>query len=89
MISRAVAQASMASRVAARRGFHTTRVQFNSPYHYPEGPRTNIPFNPLTRFFYLRYIAFCGTVGLIKPLERSSTDSATATGFGLPFAIAC
>ncbi|KAF2480024.1 IKI3 family-domain-containing protein [Neohortaea acidophila] len=39
----------------ARRGFHSTRPRFASPYHYPEGPRNNIPFNPLTRFFYVRY----------------------------------
>ena len=45
----------------ARRGFHTTRPQFASPYHYPEGPRSNIPFNPLTRFFAVRYWGFMGT----------------------------
>ena len=44
----------------ARRGFHTTRPQFSSPHHYPEGPRNNIPFNPLTRFFFLRYWGFMG-----------------------------
>ncbi|KAI7088685.1 hypothetical protein KC356_g3091 [Hortaea werneckii] len=44
----------------ARRGFSTTRAQFNSPYHYPEGPRSSIPFNPLTRFFALRYWGFMG-----------------------------
>ncbi|KAK2799452.1 hypothetical protein FQN51_006939 [Onygenales sp. PD_10] len=41
-----------------RRGFHSTRAQMSSPYHYPEGPRTNIPFNPMTRFFFWRYWAF-------------------------------
>ncbi|KAK4496199.1 hypothetical protein PRZ48_012179 [Zasmidium cellare] len=41
-----------------RRGFHSTRAQLSSPYHYPEGPRSNIPFNPLTRFFWLRYWSF-------------------------------
>ncbi|EON68865.1 cytochrome c oxidase subunit VIIc [Coniosporium apollinis CBS 100218] len=30
----------------------------SSPYHYPEGPRSNLPFNPLTRFFWLRYWGF-------------------------------
>lgn len=44
-----------------RRGFHSTRAQLSSPYHYPEGPRSNIPFNPLTRFFAFRYWAFMGT----------------------------
>jgi cytochrome c oxidase subunit 7c len=46
---------------AARRGFHTTPRQMGSPYHYPEGPRSNIPFNPMTRFFALRYWGFMGT----------------------------
>lgn len=44
----------------ARRGFHTTRPQLGSPYHYPEGPRSNIPFNPLTKFFAVRYWGFMG-----------------------------
>ncbi|CAZ85563.1 unnamed protein product [Tuber melanosporum] len=42
----------------ARRGLHATPVRLGG-YHYPEGPRSNIPFNPHTRFFYLRFIAFC------------------------------
>ena len=46
---------------AARRGFHTTPRQMGSPYHYPEGPRSNIPFNPLTKWFALRYWSFMGT----------------------------
>lgn len=45
---------------AARRGFHTTPRQMGSPYHYPEGPRSNIPFNPLTRWFAVRYWTFMG-----------------------------
>ncbi|GAB7330380.1 hypothetical protein MBLNU13_g02002t1 [Cladosporium sp. NU13] len=43
---------------AARRGFHTTPRQMGSPYHYPEGPRSNIPFNPLTKWFAVRYWTF-------------------------------
>ncbi|KAK2072927.1 hypothetical protein P8C59_007250 [Phyllachora maydis] len=46
--------------LVARRGFQTTRAQLTSPYHYPEGPRSNIPFNPKTRFFALRYWSFMG-----------------------------
>lgn len=53
--------AMRSSQLVARRGFHTTRPQFSSPYHYPEGPRSNIPFNPTTRFFFLRYWGFMGT----------------------------
>lgn len=49
----------------ARRGAH--QVRNASFYHYPEGPRNNIPFNPKTRFFWLRYWGFCG---MIEPLRR-------------------
>jgi cytochrome c oxidase subunit 7c len=44
--------------MVARRGFHSTRAQMSSPFHYPEGPRSNIPFNPLTKFFVVRYWLF-------------------------------
>lgn len=46
--------------VAARRGFSTTRASLGSPYHYAEGPRSNIPFNPLTKHFFWRYWGFMG-----------------------------
>jgi cytochrome c oxidase subunit 7c len=48
----------MIAQVAARRAFSTTRARLSSPYHYPEGPRTNLPFNTKTRFFALRYWGF-------------------------------
>ncbi|OAX84610.1 hypothetical protein ACJ72_01006 [Emergomyces africanus] len=44
----------------ARRGFHSTRSQMASPFHYPEGPRTNLPFNPMTKYFAWRYWGFMG-----------------------------
>lgn len=63
-----LAQTALRARLAApvaRRGFTTTRArpdQYNfSPYHYPEGPRTNLPFNTQSRFFALRYWGFMGT----------------------------
>jgi len=52
------------AQMAARRGFHSTRTQMSSPYHYPEGPRNNLPFNPLTKFFAFRYWAFMGAFAL-------------------------
>ncbi|KAF2399319.1 cytochrome-c oxidase chain VIIc-like protein [Trichodelitschia bisporula] len=55
-----------ASSAVARRGFTSTRARLSSPYHYPEGPRSNIPFNPLTRFFALRYWGFMAT-GFFAP----------------------
>jgi cytochrome c oxidase subunit 7c len=60
MLSRTAIRASTSTSVVARRGFHATRARMSSPYHYPEGPRSNIPFNPLTRFFAFRYWAFMG-----------------------------
>ncbi|OCL12942.1 hypothetical protein AOQ84DRAFT_311334 [Glonium stellatum] len=55
MLSRSTFRASRTATVIARRGFQSTRAQLSSPYHYPEGPRSNIPFNPLTKWFALRY----------------------------------
>ncbi|SPO03334.1 probable cytochrome-c oxidase chain VIIc [Cephalotrichum gorgonifer] len=53
--------ARIASRAIARRGFHTSRAQFSSPYHYPEGPRSNIPFNPKSKWFPFAYWGFMAT----------------------------
>ncbi len=60
MLSRAVTRATAAPARIARRGFHSAPLRLSSPYHYPTGPRSNLPFNPLTRFFGLRY---WGTMG--------------------------
>ncbi|KAK1772333.1 putative cytochrome-c oxidase chain viic protein [Phialemonium atrogriseum] len=66
MISRTVARAAAqrassttTTSLVARRGFQTTRAQLSSPYHYAEGPYTNLPFNTKTRFFAFRYWSFC------------------------------
>ncbi|OIW27155.1 cytochrome-c oxidase chain VIIc [Coniochaeta ligniaria NRRL 30616] len=56
----------MVARIVARRAFSTTRARLSSPYHYPEGPRTNLPFNTKTRFFALRYWGFMAT-GFFAP----------------------
>ncbi|KAI5303628.1 hypothetical protein KEM56_007352 [Ascosphaera pollenicola] len=59
MFARITARASPArSLVAARRGFASTRTQLSG--HYPEGPRSNIPFNPLQRGFFWKYWGVCG-----------------------------
>ncbi|KAI9930872.1 hypothetical protein MW887_010523 [Aspergillus wentii] len=58
MNAAAALRARMATSFVARRGFSTTRAQLGSPYHYAEGPRSNIPFNPHTRFFAVRYWSF-------------------------------
>lgn len=63
MYASAAARARLAT--VARRGFSTSRAQLGSPYHYAEGPRTNIPFNPLTKHFFWRYWAFMGLLPAI------------------------
>ena len=87
MLSRTAIRASKASSMIASRGFRTSAARLSSPYHYPEGPRSNIPFNPLTKYFALRY---WGTMG--KPLGYSiggdGADGKTAFFFGLPFGVA-
>lgn len=73
MLARSTLRAQAATAMIARRGFSSSRMQMSSPYHYPEGPRSNIPFNPLTRFFYLRFIGFCGTSGPFAPVNAKSS----------------
>ncbi|PWY93700.1 putative cytochrome c subunit [Aspergillus sclerotioniger CBS 115572] len=65
-------RARMATSFVARRGFSTTRAQLGSPYHYAEGPRSNIPFNPLTKYFFWRYWAFMVT-GFGAPFAIAGT----------------
>lgn len=55
----------MASMVS-RRLFHATRARLSSPFHYPEGPLSNLPFNTKTRFFAVRYWLYCIT-GFFTP----------------------
>lgn len=80
---------TVANQIVARRTFSSTRSQLASPYHYPEGPRSNLPFNPLTKFFALR---FWGFMGELMPNEsrRGSIvlTCSIATGFFLPFGVA-
>jgi hypothetical protein len=60
MLARATFRAASAPTLVARRGFQSTRAQFSSPYHYPEGPRSNLPFDPLKRGFAFKYWGFMG-----------------------------
>ncbi|KAL2116478.1 hypothetical protein VTJ04DRAFT_8646 [Mycothermus thermophilus] len=61
--SRAVVRAAAP---AARRAFTTTTARLSSPYHYPEGPLSNLPFNPRKKGFAFKYWTFC-TVGFTLP----------------------
>lgn len=58
MNAQTVLRARMATQTVARRAFSSSARRMDSPYHYPEGPRSNLPFNPKTRFFWLRYWTF-------------------------------
>ncbi|KAI5269967.1 IkappaB kinase complex, IKAP component [Aureobasidium subglaciale] len=62
MLSRsAMRMPTVANQIVARRAFSSTRMQLASPYHYPEGPRSNLPFNPLTKMFAFRFWGFMAT----------------------------
>ncbi|ORY11097.1 hypothetical protein BCR34DRAFT_565678 [Clohesyomyces aquaticus] len=61
MLSRVGFRAAANPAFIARRGFQTTRAQLSSPYHYPEGPRSNLPFDPLKRGFAIKFWAYCAT----------------------------
>jgi len=58
MLSQTAVRASTAASIVARRGFHSTRAQLSSPHHYPEGPRSNLPFDPMTKSFKYKYWTF-------------------------------
>lgn len=57
MFSRAAIRAT--TQVAGRRGFHATRSQMSSPYHYAEGPYSNIPFDPKKKTFPILFWGYC------------------------------
>ncbi len=68
MISRTAptAAARAAQTAASRRAFTTTRARLSSPYHYPEGPLSNLPFNPRKKGFALMYWSYM-VVGFTAP----------------------
>lgn len=64
MISQAAARTTAS--LVTRRGFHATRARLSSPYHYPEGAYSNIPFNPRSKWFGVGYWGFMAT-GFFAP----------------------
>lgn len=86
MLARATFRAASAPTLVARRGFQSTRAQMSSPYHYPEGPRSNLPFDPLKKGFAFKYWGFMGEPRALLPPVHTLTP--TATGFSLPFLLA-
>jgi cytochrome c oxidase subunit 7c len=60
MISGTIRRTALAAaRQAPRRNFHATPAR-NGGYHYPEGPRSNLPFDPLAKGFGIKFIAYAG-----------------------------
>ncbi|KAL8692939.1 MAG: hypothetical protein Q9224_003859 [Gallowayella concinna] len=65
MNARTALRASTASSMIARRGvrgFNSTPARFglnDSPYHYPEGPRNNLPFDVKGKYFAYKYWGTC------------------------------
>jgi cytochrome c oxidase subunit 7c len=88
MLARATFRAASAPSLVARRGFQSTRAQFSSPYHYPEGPRSNLPFDPLKRGFAFKYWGFMGELPSLSSSPTGQELTVTATGFSLPFLLA-
>ncbi|CAO2658567.1 Nn.00g062900.m01.CDS01 [Neocucurbitaria sp. VM-36] len=88
MLARATFRAASAPSLVARRGFQSTRAQLASPYHYPEGPRSNLPFDPLKKGFAFKYWGFMAT-GFSLPFlladeEEQAVDATEqSTGIGL------
>ncbi|KAI5794639.1 hypothetical protein FPQ18DRAFT_257357 [Pyronema domesticum] len=61
MISGTIRRTALAAaRQAPRRNFHATPAR-NGGYHYPEGPRSNLPFDPLAKGFGIKFIAYAVT----------------------------
>ena len=86
MLARATFRAASAPSLVARRGFQSTRSQLASPYHYPEGPRSNLPFDPLKKGFAFKYWGFMGKLTCVAVAGLRLTY--IATGFSLPFLLA-
>lgn len=74
-MSQSAVRARLATAQLARRGFHSSRAQLSSPFHYPEGPLNNIPFNPRTKYFHVRYLAFVGMSPSLLPKSPVANDS--------------
>ncbi|KAH8714475.1 hypothetical protein BGZ61DRAFT_349571 [Ilyonectria robusta] len=68
MLSRAATRTTTS--LVARRGFHSTRARLSSPYHYPEGAYSNIPFNPRSKWFGVGFWTFMGA-GFFAPFGIS------------------
>ena len=86
MFSRAATRTT--TTLVSRRGFHATRARLSSPYHYPEGPYSNLPFNPRKKGFAFGYWTFIAT-GFFAPFGIAGESRKTlflALVLGMPHA---
>jgi cytochrome c oxidase subunit 7c len=72
--------------IMGRRMFHATRARLSSPYHYPEGPYSNLPFNTKTRFFAVRYWLYCIT-GFFAPFGIAGASFPRPSGLGAAYTV--
>jgi cytochrome c oxidase subunit 7c len=70
MLSRAATRTTTS--LVTRRGFHATRARLSSPYHYPEGAYSNLPFNPRKKSFPVLFWGFMAT-GFFAPFGIAGT----------------
>ena len=79
MLARAATRTSTTVQTAAvaRRAFTTTRARLSSPYHYPEGPLSNLPFNPRKKGFAVMYWGYM-VVGFGAPFGIACAFSSAA-----------
>lgn len=66
----------------------TSSARMKSPYHYPEGPMSSLPFNPRKKGFAVKYWTWMGNATCRK-IRHDQELMDTGTFFGLPFFIAC
>lgn len=72
MFSRAATRTT--TTLVSRRAFHATRARMSSPYHYPDGAYTNLPFNPHSKWFSFGYWTFMAT-GFFAPFGIAGTTT--------------
>ena len=80
MLARAATRTTTS--LVTKRGFHATRARLSSPYHYPEGAYSNIPFNPRSKWFGVGYWTFMAT-GFFAPFGISGACFMARYGEGV------
>lgn len=74
--------------LVSRRAFHATRARMSSPYHYPDGAYSNLPFNPHSKWFGAGYWTFMAA-GFFAPFGIAGTTILCARYGGMTYYEAC